>query len=69
MPDVIVWDTTPTSLPNRALDINEVAAYIHCSRRTVHREIVRKKLRAFKVGADWRVMPEDLLAYTRGEVA
>lgn len=65
MPDVIVWDT----IPHRALDLPEVAAFLHCSLKTVYRELERKRLRGFKVGTDWRVMPEDLISYTRGGAA
>lgn len=66
MPDAIVWDT---ALPHRALVLPEVAAFLQCSHKTVYRELERKRLRGFKVGTDWRVLPEDLIAYTRGDVA
>lgn len=67
MPDVIAWDTAP--LPQRALDLVEVAAFLKCSDKTIYREAKAGRLRGFKVRHVWRFMPEDVLAYTRGEVA
>ena len=65
MPDT-VWDT---ELPHRALALPEVAEHLHCSLKTVYRELDRGRLRGFKVGTDWRILPADLAAYTRGDVA
>ena len=64
MSDVIVWDITPP-LPNRALAVAEVAAFLHVSAKTVYR--LAPQLGGFKVGANWRFRPEDVLRYARGD--
>jgi len=64
MSDVITWDVSPP-LPNRTLDIAEVAAFLHVSAKTVYR--LTPLLRGFKVGATWRFRPEDVLRYARGD--
>jgi excisionase family DNA binding protein len=60
----VVRDT----LPDRLLNIADAAAYLHCCRATVLREVARGRLRGQKVGNRWRFAPEDLRAYlVRGD--
>ncbi|MCA8008619.1 MULTISPECIES: helix-turn-helix transcriptional regulator [Burkholderiaceae] len=40
--------------PDEILTINEVAAYLKASRRTVYRLAASGKLPAFKLGGTWR---------------
>lgn len=66
MPNVI--DNAP-ALPNRALDIPEVAEYVHLSVPTIRRYIESGRLRAARVGGVWRIWPNDLLAFISGGAA
>jgi excisionase family DNA binding protein len=50
-------------LPDRLLNVEESAAFLHCCQATVRREAIRGRLRGRKVGARWRFAPEDLHAY------
>jgi excisionase family DNA binding protein len=54
-------------LPDRLLDIDEVAEFLHCCTATVRREAKRGRLRGTKVGACWRFRPEAIAAYLDGE--
>ena len=64
MPSFSPAPATPaTELPDRTLDIDEVATYLNCCRATVRREIARRRLRAYKVGQRWRFTRDDVLAY------
>ncbi|MGV0781470.1 helix-turn-helix domain-containing protein [Mycolicibacterium sp. XJ775] len=54
-------------MPNRALDVYEVADILDCCPATVRREANRGRLRGVKVGSRWRFQPEDIRAYLDGE--
>lgn len=45
------------------LTVDEVAERLRVSGRTVRNLIDRQSLRAFKVGREWRITPEDVTAY------
>jgi excisionase family DNA binding protein len=47
------------------LSMNEVADKLGVSRETVRRLILRKELRAVRIGRQWRVTEEDLAAYLK----
>jgi excisionase family DNA binding protein len=59
--------TPALELPNRALNIFEVADIFDCCAATVRREVSRGRLRGTKVGSRWRFQPEDVAAYLNGE--
>lgn len=42
------------------LTINEAAAYLRVSPHTIRRELKRGRIRALRVGAQWRFRKEDL---------
>jgi excisionase family DNA binding protein len=44
--------------PERLWSVSEVAAYLHQSEQSVYRHIHSKKLRASKVGGEWRISDE-----------
>lgn len=44
----------------RLLTIQEAATYLHVSIKTVRRFIECGKLKASKIGAQWRIHPKDL---------
>ena len=54
-------------LPDRLLDVYEVADILDCCTATVRREAKRGRLRGIKVGSRWRFQPEDIAAYLDGE--
>lgn len=56
------------ALPNRALDVDEVAAVLHVCTATVRREAQRGHLRGRHIGRRWRFMPADVLAYLDGDI-
>ena len=59
--------TPAIELPNRALDVYEVADILDCCAATVRREANRGRLRGTKVGSRWRFQPDDIAAYLDGE--
>jgi excisionase family DNA binding protein len=59
--------TPAIELPNRVLDVYEVADVFDCCAATVRREVARGRLRGTKVGSRWRFQPEDVAAYLDGE--
>jgi excisionase family DNA binding protein len=59
--------TPAIELPNRALDVYEVAEILDCCLATVRREATRGRLRGVKVGSRWRFQPDDVAAYLAGE--
>ena len=59
--------TPAIELPNRALEIDEVAVVLKCCPATVRREANRGRLRGTRIGQRWRFRPEDVLAYLNGE--
>jgi excisionase family DNA binding protein len=61
------FSTTPVELPNRALDVDEVAEFLNVCAATVRREVKRGRLRGIKVGQVWRFKPADVLAYLDGD--
>lgn len=54
---------------DKALSLEEVAAILQVSERTVIRQINAGKLRAFKVGKSWRFRREAVDAYMREQEA
>ena len=46
------------------MTVNEAAAMLRVSRDTICRQIEGGKLRAFKIGRQWRIAPCDLDALT-----
>lgn len=54
-------------MPDRLLDIDEVAGFFHCCRATVRREVARGRLPGQKVGQRWRFKYDDVLAYLHDE--
>ena len=63
-PNVITRDTV---LPDRLLDVDEVADILNCCTATVRREVTRGRLRGTQVGSRWRFQPEDVAAYLDGQ--
>jgi excisionase family DNA binding protein len=59
--------TPAIDIPNRALDVYEVADILDCCAATVRREATRGRLRGTKVGSRWRFTPDDVAAYLDGE--
>jgi excisionase family DNA binding protein len=55
-------------LPNRFLDVYEVAEYLKCCTATVRREVQRGRLRSTRIGQRLRFHPEDVRAYLDGHV-
>ncbi len=49
-----------SDLPDEILTIDEVAAYLKASKRTVYRLAASGKLPAFKLGGTWRFRRSDL---------
>lgn len=49
-----------SDLPDEILTIEEVAAYLKASKRTVYRLASSGKLPAFKLGGTWRFRRRDL---------
>lgn len=62
-----LFSSTPVELPSRALDVDEVAEFLHVCTATVRREVKRGRLRATKVGTVWRFKPDDVQAYLDGD--
>lgn len=48
---------------NKLLSMADVAAFLQVSQKTVRRKIASGELRACKVGAQWRIRPEDIESY------
>ncbi len=44
----------------RVLTVGEVANYLHVSRSTIRRLLMRNEIPAFRVGADWRFDVEQI---------
>ncbi len=51
----------------QSLTPEQVAQILQCHVRTVHRLLKSGKLRGVKLMRDWRIHPEDLEAFQRGE--
>ena len=49
------------------LSIRVAAEWCNVSEKTINRAIKAGKLEAHKVGSQWRIKPEGLLAYIEGE--
>ena len=60
-------NTSSIDLPNRALDVHEVAVVLDCCVATVRREANRGRLKGVKCGSRWRFQPEDVAAYLDGQ--
>ena len=63
-PNVVTRDTV---LPDRLLDVYEVADILDCCTATVRREVKRDRLRGTKVGSRLRFQPDDVAAYLDGQ--
>jgi excisionase family DNA binding protein len=50
----------PESLPDRLYTVTEVASYFGKSVPTVYRLVRRNKLRASKIGGEWRISDKAL---------
>ena len=50
-----------------ALTLNQVATKLGCTYQTVYNLVKNGKLKAFKVGSDYRVRPEVLELFMGGE--
>ena len=50
-----------------ALTLNEVAIRLNCNYTTVYKLVKNGKLKAFRVGSDYRVTEETLNAFMVGE--
>jgi excisionase family DNA binding protein len=61
--------TPSIELPNRVLDVYEVAEILDCCTATVRREANSGRLRGIKVGYRWKFHPEAIAAYLDGETA
>lgn len=51
--------------PLRLLTIKDVAAFLQVSDKTVRRLIDQDRLPAIKLGAQWRIRPQDLDLFLR----
>lgn len=54
--------TTPNR-GNQLLSMGDTAAFLQVSQKTVRRKIASGELHACKVGAQWRIRPEDIEAF------
>ncbi|MCK8645635.1 helix-turn-helix domain-containing protein [Mycobacterium colombiense] len=61
--------STATAPIPPALDIFEVATAFKCSHMTVRRMIAEGRLPAVKIGRQWRIRREVVLAYLSGKSA
>lgn len=52
----------------QALNIKGVSYKLNCSEKTSRALIERGQLRGFKVGTEYRVLPEDLEAYIQSQL-
>ena len=52
---------------DRAYTIKEVAEIFNCHIETVRRSIAKGKIKAFKIGNEWRVSKEEVERIMRGE--
>lgn len=59
---------TSTKSPLQLLTLDQVAEALACNRRTVQREIERKRLRAVKVGSLIRVPVDVVERYVRDQI-
>jgi len=50
-------------------DMAQIATFLSVNKRTVNREILRGRLKAFKINNIYRIRREDLDAYLRSIVA
>jgi excisionase family DNA binding protein len=52
----------------QALNIKGVSHALNCSDKTTRKLIERGELRAFRVGTEYRVLPEDLHAFITSQM-
>jgi excisionase family DNA binding protein len=69
VPNVIVFDSSLHPELQPALDIPDVARLFKVSEMTVRRLIANRKLPATKIGALWRIRPQDAAAFLNGDGA
>ncbi len=55
--------------PDEILTIDEVAAYLKASKRTVYRLTASGKLPAFKLGGTWRFRQSDLKQWIASSIS
>ena len=55
------WDEIPV-----VVDLAYVAAMFRVSRETVRKLLCDGEIKGFKVGEQWRIRKDDLMAYTMG---
>lgn len=53
-------ETTAQAPPTLLLNLNEVAAHLRCTRRSVERQIQRRRLRVVRIGRAVRVERDGL---------
>ena len=58
------WDDVPI-----IIDLPYAAHLLGCSYEIARKMCQSGKLKAFKVGDMWRILKDDLVAYTQGEVS
>ena len=46
------------------MDLHEVAAYLRVHETTIHRLLKKRAIPAFRVGRDWRFVPEEIVRWT-----
>lgn len=54
---------SPAKRPQRLLSIDEAAEFFLVSSKTVRRWIASGKLRAYRLGRQWRIAPEDVASF------
>lgn len=52
---------------DRVMTVKEVAEYLRVHQTTIYRLLRQGRLRAFRVGADWRFRQADIVAWARGQ--
>ncbi len=56
-------ETTAQTSPTLLLNLNEVATQLRCTRRSVERQIQRRRLRVVRIGRAVRVEREELARF------
>lgn len=48
---------------NDILNLNETADYLRVSKQTVYNMIKNGRIKAYKVGREWKILRSDIVAY------
>lgn len=48
---------------NDILNLNETAGYLRVSKQTVYNMIKDGRIKAYKVGREWKILRSDIVAY------